>query len=127
LGLYAQITGLPQTFTRLQKGLARQFRRIEIRGQVFSRKFSWFSFLLFFASNIIFGLSGIANKPAILQRQFIFLDGFIDAAIIVITAVIVWALIQRTEGKKTRRTFGKIPALVSLFVGIGGQALFATL
>jgi hypothetical protein len=82
---------------------------------------------LFFASNIIFGLSGIANKPAILQRQFIFLDGFIDAAIIVITAVIIRALIQRTDGEIPRRTFGKIPALVSLFVGIGGQALFATL
>ena len=82
---------------------------------------------LFLATNLIFGLSGIANKPMALQRRFVFVDGFIDALIIIGIAVLAWLATRNfgTVGKKIK--YGPLNAIAGLIAGIGGQLVFAGL
>ena len=82
---------------------------------------------LFLAVNIGFGLSGIANKPMGLQGRFVFVDGTLDAAVIVLAALVIQALSVRRKTGLIRRSFGPLSALAALLTGIGGQMLFGGL
>lgn len=82
---------------------------------------------LFLATNILFGLSGIANKPIAMQRRFVYIDGSLDAAIIVIAVIGAWAFRSFTNRKFKRPVYGPVSALVAVLAGIGGQVLFAGL
>jgi len=80
---------------------------------------------LFLGINIFGGLTGIANKPLVIQRQFIFLDGSIDALIIVATVLLSLSLGKKRSPLTWFKLPGPIPALSALVVGIGMQLILA--
>lgn len=82
---------------------------------------------LFLAMNLLFGLTGIANKPMAIQRRFIFLDGFIDAAIIFSIALLLWLAARNTRLVGKKMNYGPVTAFAALIAGIGGQLVFAGL
>lgn len=88
--------------------------------------FGWRS--VFLGVNILFGLSGIASKPAVLQRRFVFMDGGIDAVIIIAAILLSGAAASRkTDPAPRLRPVGLFPALSALAAGIGVQIITAGL
>jgi hypothetical protein len=78
---------------------------------------------IFLGINIALSLPGIANKPAELQIRFVTLDGSVDALIIT-AAVFLAAVLRKKQENERFRSFGPIPAILSVIAGFGGQAFF---
>ncbi len=82
---------------------------------------------LFLAINIGFGLSGIANKPAALQWNFLLLGGGIDALLIVTAVYLHNRMPQKSTDSNVPWRVGTASAIASVLAGFGGQALFLSL
>ncbi|GAB1482261.1 hypothetical protein MASR2M78_10760 [Treponema sp.] len=85
--------------------------------------FGWRS--VFLGLNVAMGLSGIANKPAKVQAQFIFLEGSIDALIIMAAVLLSMSLGKKRSSLTWLKVPGPIQALAALVIGIGMQLILA--
>jgi hypothetical protein len=84
---------------------------------------------LFLGVNIFLKLPGIANKPLELQRNFILIEGSIDALIIVLAAFIGQAVLKPAEDRavRHRQTVGPLGAFTAFLTGVGFQVLSLSL